>query len=102
MVTTAMCNCLKQTETELRKKIEAGELSDLVPKKGAKLRFLMPKNGALLVRAGRTILNIPYEATWDMPEGSRKKTKDTQINMIASHCPFCGKAFEEEPSGAQG
>ncbi len=35
-------------------------------------------------------LNIPFTATWDIGG----KRKETNISVIASHCPFCGKEFE--------
>jgi hypothetical protein len=94
-----MCNCLKETETELREKLNNGTV-ELSPKKGATLRFLNPKNVSLVLREGKSRLLIPYEATWEMPPGKSGKFEETVINIIASHFPFCGQPIETEAVSA--
>lgn len=88
-----MCNCLKETEEQLREKLESG-LANMKPKKDATLRFLHPKNVALSLRDGKQRLQIPYEATWEMSPDRSGKFKDTIIYIVASHCPFCGQPFD--------
>jgi hypothetical protein len=87
------CKCIAETETQLREKLD-GDLAKMKPAKDAKMKSLMPKNGAILWSTGRWILSIPFEATWTLPNG---KQKETTVNMIASHCPFCGRPVGEKP-----
>ena len=88
-----MCKCIEETEGQLREKLASGELAELKPKNATDLRYLTAKNMALMWRTGRSQLNVPFEATWTLANG---KTKDTTINMLASHCPFCGRPVGEE------
>lgn len=88
-----MCKCIEETEVQLREKLADG-LSGIKPSKDASLQSLFAANSAFAFMAGKNILNIPFTATWTMQSG---KTKETTINMIASHCPFCGESFDEEP-----
>lgn len=101
-----MCECLKETAARLREKIGAGDLSELSPKNGSKLLFLMENNWVLIFRTGKTRLNIPFAATWKLPpdKAGKVKNKDTTINVLASHCPFCGEAVEtgDEPEQQKG
>lgn len=91
-----MCNCLKETEDKLREKMTSEDFAkDFKPRKATELRFLHPKNTVLMIRSGEWRLNIPYEATWTLENG---KSKETIINILASHCPFCGASFEPESS----
>lgn len=84
-----MCNCIQNTETELRAKLEGGDLSSIVPK-GGRLKSLAAHNAALMFATGEWTLSIPFEAVWEI---DGKKDRTTEVRMIASHCPFCGTPF---------
>lgn len=92
-----MCKCLTETAKKLIARINEGspDMERLRPKKDAKLRDIRAENIALMLRSGTTRLNIPFIAEWDGAAGG-KKIKDTRVNFIASHCPFCGEAFEKD------
>lgn len=87
-----MCKCIEETEPQFREKIE-GDLSSIKPRKDAVLESFSPENYGLLLRTGKHRLSIAFTAHWKLANG---KTKDTTVNMIASHCPFCGLEFEPE------
>lgn len=84
------CTCIEDTEAQMREKIDAGGLNDLIPK-GGTLKSMRAKNMAFMFSSGDFSLNIPFEAEFTFANG---KTKTKDIRMIASHCPFCGKAFK--------
>lgn len=85
------CNCIKDLEEKLSVQLNGeGDFGNLKPKH-AKLKSISVTNAALMVRDLKFKLQIPFTANWTLV-GGREKT--TPINIIASHCPFCGKPME--------
>lgn len=91
-----MCKCIEETESQFREALSDGKAAQTIPVKGAVLKSFTALNVAFMLRGGVCRLYIPFEAVWDLPPGKKQKTKTTKINMLASHCPFCGKPVEEE------
>ena len=75
----------------MRNKFEdSAELFKFKPK-GGKLVHVIAANLGINLKTGSTVLPIPFEVTWEMPNG---KSKKTTANVSATHCPFCGASME--------
>lgn len=90
-----MCNCIKETEKRL--KAHLGDVSQKFsekrrPKKAVKGPPESVIERTTAFRLGETkmtiIHNVVFMARWTLENG---KSKETSINVIMSHCPFCGK-----------
>lgn len=90
-----MCDCIKDLETRLRDKLSGPDEMGKLKPKGGVLKYLMPAHMALLFDSGKTALQIPFEATWELPNGKRK---EINVPILASHCPFCGVSVEQPKS----
>lgn len=91
-----MCDCIKDLEEKLRESLSGGSVqftndTQWKPKNGH-LESVLCHNIALMMPDFRKSLSIPFKARWTVGA----KTKETMIPVTASHCPFCGVAFEEK------
>lgn len=84
------CNCLRETGERLKEKLAPGEdhFKHFSPKGATSVDSVHAENLVLAFTSGQWRLQIPYTVTWI---GSKKR--QTSINIIASHCPFCGTAL---------
>lgn len=86
------CNCIHETGERLKEKLKPGEdhFKHFSPKGASSVESIHAENLVLAWTSGQWRLQIPYAVRW---AGSKKPK--TSINIMASHCPFCGKAFQE-------
>lgn len=87
------CNCLRETGERLKEKLAPGEdhLKHFAPKGATAAESVHAENMVLaFTSSGQWRLQIPYRVNW---VGSKKR--QTSINIMASHCPFCGKQLPE-------
>lgn len=90
-----MCNCIKEAEEKIKAKMEGGEdLGNWKPKDG-NLTGVLCANRPYKMPSFRPTLTIPFTVSWDTP----KRNKETTVNVEASHCPFCGVAFDSGSDG---
>lgn len=83
------CDCIQKTAAQLRSKLlaSADHFETFAPKGATGLERVDATNMALMFSSGRWALNIPFTVQWIGVK------KETSVPIIASHCPFCGKAF---------
>lgn len=82
------CTCIKDTEEKLKTRMIE---PDMLPNsKCGYPTYIRPSNLVLMLKSGRCGLQIPFSVSWS------GQKKDTVVNIIASHCPFCGVAMESD------
>lgn len=90
------CSCIKELEEKLKARVQEPDFSDKRPKNG-KLTSLLCQNIALVFGIKvSTALNIPFVSAWELPGKNGPRRKEVVVNVMASHCPFCGKNLKEK------
>ena len=92
------CDCLTEMADKLKAKITADPetFKKFSPRKAEALEVVSASGIALNFEDSAVVLRIPFTLWW------AKVTKNTEVNIQASFCPFCGVKCkpdtEEKPS----
>ena len=87
------CKCIEETEERMKQRMGDSEMASFKPKKDAQIKTVSCVNISLMFKEGKCRLTIPFRCEWASNTG--KEIKPTTVDMLASHCPFCGQPFEE-------
>lgn len=86
------CTCINDTGERLKEKLAPGtdHFKHFSPRGATEVESIHAENLVLAWISGQWRLQVPYHVNW-----KDSKKRQTSINIMASHCPFCGKAFPE-------